>query len=63
MPYFRCFFMDGRDHILFPAEITADDLEGAKRHAFGVLEEKIDESNQPIEALEIWQGGRLLFRS
>jgi hypothetical protein len=63
MPGFRCFFMDERDDIVFPAEITADDLEIAKRHAFGVLEERAEEFSRPITALEIWQGEYRLFRS
>jgi hypothetical protein len=63
MPYFRCYFMDERDGIVFPVEITADDLEIAKRHAFGILEDRIEEFSRPIAALEIWQGEHRLFRS
>jgi hypothetical protein len=67
MPDFRCFFMDERGHILFPADITAADLEIAKRHAFGILEDRAsgdsEEFSRSIAALEIWQGEHRLFRS
>ena len=54
MPDFRCYFMDELDHIVFPAEITADDLEIAKRLAFGILEERAEEFSRPIMTLELW---------
>jgi hypothetical protein len=62
MPYFRCFYMDEQEHIVFPAEIVADDIDIAKRYAFGVLEERADDFNRPIASLEIWQGKHRLFR-
>jgi hypothetical protein len=40
MPEYRCDFLDKNGLILFPAEIYAEDLEAAKRHAFGILNEK-----------------------
>jgi hypothetical protein len=33
MESFRCYFLDNHDHILFPANIVAEDLEAAKRRA------------------------------
>ena len=63
MPYFRCFFLDERGGIMFPADIDADDLEIAKRHAFGILDDRAEEFSRPIAALEIWQGEHRLFRS
>jgi hypothetical protein len=44
---YRCYFLEDADHILFPAEISAEDLEAAKRHAFGIVRE------QPKEHLTI----------
>jgi hypothetical protein len=38
MAFFRCVFVDKSDHTAFPANITADNLETAKRHAFVILE-------------------------
>ena len=38
MPLFRCVFVDEFGHTVFPADITADNLETAKRHAFVILE-------------------------
>ena len=38
MPFFRRVFVDEFDHTIFPADITADNLETAKRHAFVILE-------------------------
>jgi hypothetical protein len=43
MQDFRCFFLDDHDHILFPAEISADDLEAAKLHAFGIVQQQPEE--------------------
>jgi hypothetical protein len=70
MAEFRCFFMDERGHIMFPAEITADNLEIAKRHAFEIFEARNDratpefgEFRLPIASLEIWAGGVMLFQS
>ena len=34
MPFFRCVFVDEFGHTVFPADITADNLETAKRHAY-----------------------------
>jgi hypothetical protein len=36
--FFRCVFVDEFGHTVFPANITADNLETAKRQAFVVLE-------------------------
>ena len=33
MPFFRCVFIDEFGHTVFPADITADNFETAKRHA------------------------------
>jgi hypothetical protein len=37
MPFFRCVFVDEFGHTVFPADITADNLETAKRHALSYL--------------------------
>ena len=34
MAFFRCVFVDEFGHTVFPADITADNLETAKRHAY-----------------------------
>jgi hypothetical protein len=44
MPFYRCFSFDEQDHIVFPAEVTTNDVEAAKRHAFGILD-KLDNSS------------------
>ena len=55
MSHFRCDFLDRSDRVVFTAEITAKDLECAKRHAFGILQEK-QESDPPTRAtgVAIW---------
>jgi hypothetical protein len=68
MPFYRCFFFDEQDHIVFPAEIIANDAEAAKRQAFSILDEMDNTSsdsrdlNRPIVSLEIWQGSVKVFR-
>ena len=61
MPFFRRVFVDEFDHTIFPADITADNLETAKRHAFVILENPA--SVPDSRSVEIWQGGAMVFRS
>lgn len=61
MPFFRCVFVDEFGHTVFPADITADNLETAKRHAFVILENPA--SVPDSRSIEIWQGGAMVFRS
>jgi hypothetical protein len=37
MPDFRCNMLDQRGNVLFPADVVAEDLEAALRHAFDVF--------------------------
>ena len=60
---YRCYFLDDADHILFPAEISAEDLEAAKRHAFGIVREQPERRSTKPTSIEIWQGTIQLFRS
>jgi hypothetical protein len=60
---YRCYFLEDADHILFPAEISAEDLEAAKRHAFGIVREQPKEHSTILTSIEIWQGTIQLFRS
>jgi hypothetical protein len=60
---FRCYFLDNHEHILFPAEISAEDLEAAKRHAFSIVHEQPERHSAMPTAIEIWQGTIQLFRS
>ena len=41
MQDYRCYFLNGRGHILFPADIGAEGLEAAKQHCFAILEESV----------------------
>jgi hypothetical protein len=60
---YRCYFLDDADHILFPAEISAEDLEAAKRHAFVIVREQPERCSTKLTSIEIWQGTIQLFRS
>ena len=62
MQDFRCYFLDDHDSILFPAEISAEDLE-AERHAFGIVREQPEKRSTMPTSIEIWQGTIQLFRS
>ena len=37
MPDYRCNMLDQRGDVLFPADVVAEDLAAALRHAFDVL--------------------------
>jgi hypothetical protein len=63
MQDFRCYFLDNHDHILVPAEISAEDVEAAKRHAFGIVREQPQKHSTMPASIEIWQGTIQLFRS
>ena len=63
MQDFHCYFLDNHDHILFPAEISADDLGAAKRHAFGIVQDQPEKHSAMPTSIEIWQGTIQLFRS
>jgi hypothetical protein len=63
MQDFRCYFLDNHEHILFPAEISAEDLEAAKRHAFNIVQEQPERHSVMPTSIEIWQGTIQLFRS
>jgi hypothetical protein len=68
MPFYRCYFFDEQRQIIFPADISAGDLDSAKRHAFGILQEnntdpEFKEFDRPVASLEIWVGAVMLFRS
>jgi hypothetical protein len=63
MPDYRCNMLDQRGDILFPADVVADDLEAALRHAF----DRLRKSNQRaslskrVYAVEVWAGTSKLF--
>ena len=54
MAFFRCVFVDKSGHTVFPADITADNLETAKRHAFVILENPALDARPPLQSIEIW---------
>ena len=56
MSHFRCDFLDRSDRVVFTADITAKDLECAKRHAFGILQEKQEsDPRTPAIGVAIWE--------
>jgi hypothetical protein len=60
---YRCYFLNERGHILFPADFRAGDLEAAKQHGFAVLQESASSLPIPPRAIEIWEEDISLFRS
>ena len=63
MPQYRCNMLDQRGDVLFPANVVADDLESALRHAFDVLRtNKPSSPSKQVYALEVWAGTDKLFR-
>jgi hypothetical protein len=63
MPDYRCNMLDRRGDVLFPADVVADDLESALRHAFTVLRNTNQgaSSSRRVYALEVWAGTDKLF--
>jgi hypothetical protein len=63
MPEYRCNMLDQRGDVLFPADVVAEDLEAALRHAFDVLRtNKPPSPSKQVYALEVWAGTDKLFR-
>ena len=54
MPFFRCVSVDEFGHTIFAADITADNRETAKRHAFVILENPALDARPPLQSIEIW---------
>jgi hypothetical protein len=61
MPSFRCYFIDRRGHVIFPADIDAEDLDAAKLRAFDVLCAERTVRSSAVNGLEIWQGKVRLY--
>jgi hypothetical protein len=63
MPEYRCNMLDRRGDVLFPADVVAEDLEAALRHAFDVLRKSnlSSVSSNRVYALEVWAGTSRLF--
>lgn len=60
---FRCYIVDSSSHIRFRVEITATDLEAAKRDAYGILRMKREQSLLSMHGIELWRGIDRLYRS
>ena len=63
MPHFRCHMLDEHGDILFPADIFAETVSAAIRHAFEILESN-NLSPLPfrqVYAFEVWHGGGRVF--
>jgi len=64
MPEFRCDMLDEHGHTLFSADIIAEDLEGAVRHAFDILRtSNQSSSSRQVYSFEVWRGTSRLFPS
>ena len=63
MPEYRCNMLDRRGDVLFPADVVAEDLEAALRHAFDVLHKSnlSSASSHKVCALEVWAVTSRLF--
>jgi hypothetical protein len=63
MPDYRCNMLDEHGNVLFPADVVAENLEAALRHAFDVLNRTNIPSSpsRRVYALEVWSGTSRLF--
>ena len=58
MPDSRCKMLDQRGDVLFPADVVAEDLASALRHAFDVLRQSNQGTtlSKRVYGLEVWAG-------
>jgi hypothetical protein len=63
MADYRCNMLDEHGDVLFPADVVAENLETALRHAFDVLNRtnKLSSTSRRVYALEVWSGISRLF--
>jgi hypothetical protein len=63
MPTFRCYMLDEHGDILFPADIVAETVSVAIRHAFEILESNnlSPLSLRHVYAFEVWNGDGRVF--
>jgi hypothetical protein len=63
MPNFRCHMLDEHRDILFPADIVAETVSAAIRHAFEILESNnlSPLSFRQVYAFEVWNGDGRVF--
>ena len=62
MADFHCKMLDERGGILLPADITAETLEAAIRHATDILRTSNQSSaSRRVYAFEVWSGTSRLF--
>lgn len=56
MPSYRCYFLNGEDHIQAVENIEADAVSEAIDHALAMLE-----ARPQHRSIEVWQGARRLY--
>jgi hypothetical protein len=63
MPDYRCQMLDERGVVLFPADIVAETLDDALRHAFDILRmsNQAPSASRRVYAFEVWAGSSQLF--
>jgi hypothetical protein len=62
MPDYRCDVLDSQDHIIFQADIVAEGIGYAVRHAWRILRD--DQQHNPTSRsanVEVWQRGIRVF--
>ena len=58
MTSYRCYFLDGENHIKDATDLEADALAAAIDQALALLRERAE-----LHAIEIWQGANRLYAS
>jgi hypothetical protein len=56
MAYYRCNMLDEHDQVIFPADIVAESLDAAVRHAFRIRETSNHgtSSSRRVYAFQVW---------
>jgi hypothetical protein len=62
VPDFRCNMLDEHGHMLFPAEIVAENLDAAIEHASAILQaSNQSSSSRRVYSFEVWANLNRLF--
>jgi hypothetical protein len=63
MPIYRCYFIDGADHIVMAEMVTCVDNEMAKQRAHELLERPHPHGDRGHSTVEMWLGPRCVYRT
>jgi hypothetical protein len=63
MPIYRCYFIDGADHIVMAEMVTCVDNDMAKQRAHELLGRPHPHGDRGHSTVEMWLGPRCVYRT